>query len=99
MNWRYDGDAPATMASLQAEGTAYLWNLLAKRRLALLADEVGMGKQESTATLTMGLCNGGEITIPIGDKDEEYPRDCQSMACHAATSREKAKRFCKGNLI
>lgn len=32
------------MASRQAEGVAYLWNLLSRHRLALLADEVGMGK-------------------------------------------------------
>lgn len=32
------------MASRQIEGVAYLWNLLAKHRAALLADEVGMGK-------------------------------------------------------
>lgn len=48
-NWHYVGkDAsllePASMASLQAEGVAYLWNLLSTHGVALLADEVGMGK-------------------------------------------------------
>lgn len=43
-NWRYVSGAPPSMASLQAEGVAYLWNLLSKHRVALLADEVGMGK-------------------------------------------------------
>jgi hypothetical protein len=42
--WRYVRDAPASMASQQTEGVAHLWNLLSKHRLALLADEVGMGK-------------------------------------------------------
>lgn len=32
------------MASRQAEGVAYLWNLLSRHRVALLADEVGTGK-------------------------------------------------------
>jgi superfamily II DNA or RNA helicase len=36
-------EAP-TMPSLQTEGVAYLCDLLARRRVALLADEVGMGK-------------------------------------------------------
>jgi hypothetical protein len=42
--WQYVSGAPPSMASHQAEGVAYLWNLLSKHRLALLADEVGMGK-------------------------------------------------------
>jgi hypothetical protein len=42
--WRYARGRPPTMPSLQTEGVAYLWNLLSKRRVALLADEVGMGK-------------------------------------------------------
>ncbi len=46
MDWAYDAslNARPTMAGLQAEGVAYLWNLLTEHRLALLADEVGMGK-------------------------------------------------------
>lgn len=41
--WHYKpGDT--SMAAKQAEGVAGLWNLLSKKRLALLADEVGMGK-------------------------------------------------------
>lgn len=65
---------------------------------SLATGPIPMGDGESPATLTLGLCNGGEITIPIGDDKGEDPRDCHSMACHAA-SREKAKRFSKGNLI
>ena len=42
--WQYQADAPSGMASLQTEGVAHLWNLLSRHRLALLADEVGMGK-------------------------------------------------------
>lgn len=41
--WDYmPGDT--SMEAKQAEGVAGLWNLLARQRLALLADEVGMGK-------------------------------------------------------
>jgi len=43
-DWRYLSDAPPSMASRQVEGVAHLWNLLSKHRVALLADEVGMGK-------------------------------------------------------
>jgi len=42
--WDYIAGAPPTMASRQAEGVARLWNLLSQHRVALLADEVGMGK-------------------------------------------------------
>jgi len=41
--WFYDKNS-ASMANRQAEGVAYLWNLLALHNVALLADEVGMGK-------------------------------------------------------
>jgi hypothetical protein len=42
--WQYGCGDPKSMPSIQTEGVAYLWNLLATRRVALLADEVGMGK-------------------------------------------------------
>ena len=42
--WHYRTDSKVTMASKQAEGVAYLWNLLSRNKVALLADEVGMGK-------------------------------------------------------
>lgn len=43
-NWDYQANAAVTMATKQAEGVAYLWNLLSRHGVALLADEVGMGK-------------------------------------------------------
>jgi hypothetical protein len=43
-DWYYDAGARPSMASRQAEGVAYLWNLLSKYGVALLADEVGTGK-------------------------------------------------------
>lgn len=43
-HWHYEGQESTSMASRQAEGVAYLWNLLSLHGVALLADEVGMGK-------------------------------------------------------
>jgi hypothetical protein len=42
--WTYSPDQPAGMAALQTEGVAHLWNVLSRNPVALLADEVGMGK-------------------------------------------------------
>jgi superfamily II DNA or RNA helicase len=42
-SWRYQKD-DTDMAKIQAEGSAKLWNLLLDKKIALLADEVGMGK-------------------------------------------------------
>ena len=43
-DWKYEGTEAKSMSSRQAEGVAYLWNLLSLHGVALLADEVGMGK-------------------------------------------------------
>lgn len=43
-DWTYKADQNHSMAAKQAEGVAYLCRLLHKHGLALLADEVGMGK-------------------------------------------------------
>ena len=43
--------------------------------------------------ITAKLCNGGTITIPVGDG--EAPADegnCHPKGCHAGTCREKEKR-------
>ncbi|HCH00456.1 MAG TPA: hypothetical protein DEV85_01005 [Vibrio sp.] len=42
--WEYDSTNRTSMAAKQAEGVAYLCQLLKRQGLALLADEVGMGK-------------------------------------------------------
>ncbi|MEF1220791.1 DEAD/DEAH box helicase family protein, partial [Photobacterium damselae] len=42
--WRYQAGLSTSMAAKQAEGVAYLCRLLQQHHLALLADEVGMGK-------------------------------------------------------
>lgn len=43
-NWHYQNCEKTSMPAKQAEGVAALWNTLALHDLALLADEVGMGK-------------------------------------------------------
>ncbi|MBK9983883.1 MAG: hypothetical protein IPP15_16190 [Saprospiraceae bacterium] len=43
-DWYYDRDLSIGIPKIQAEGTAKLWNMLLDKRIALLADEVGMGK-------------------------------------------------------
>ena len=56
--WRYQIgkiETNKTMADKQAEGVAYLWNLLGKENLAILADEVGMGKTFQAIALILYL--------------------------------------------
>lgn len=44
INWEYNPEDSSTMPNKQAEGSARLFNLLIEHGVALLADEVGMGK-------------------------------------------------------
>ncbi|MFN4019485.1 MAG: hypothetical protein ACK4IC_03090 [Erythrobacter sp.] len=41
-----------------------------------------------SATITARLCNGGTITIPVGDGAPAPERDCHPKGCHAGTCRE-----------
>jgi len=43
-NWKYESNKRISMAAKQAEGVAHLWNTLSQHDVAILADEVGMGK-------------------------------------------------------
>jgi len=43
-DWNYDPLGQKDIPKIQAEGSAKLWNILQERQVALLADEVGMGK-------------------------------------------------------
>lgn len=45
---------------------------------------------QSERTLTLALCGGGEIALPLGD-DDPPQRDCDPQACHGATCREKER--------
>lgn len=42
--WNYSSEAKKDIPKIQAEGAAKLWNILQHKEIALLADEVGMGK-------------------------------------------------------
>ncbi len=54
MDWQYDEHADNDMFKLQAEGAAKVYNILLDKKIALLADEVGMGKTiEGLAVLVM----------------------------------------------
>ncbi|MDO9256945.1 MAG: DEAD/DEAH box helicase [Bacteroidales bacterium] len=44
VDWYYNKNEANNIAKIQTEGTAKLWNLLLEKNIALLADEVGMGK-------------------------------------------------------
>ena len=59
--------------------------------LALLPVALGPLPQPERA-LTISLCLGGEITIPLGDDEKAPERDCHQLACHAGNCREKIKR-------
>ena len=68
----YLSGAPSDMASLQTEGVAYLWNLLSKQRLALLADEVGMGKTFQAlgvAALLWKIKPGARVLVMAPNRD------------------------------
>ena len=54
---------------------------------ALVPVMVGPMPAES-ATITARLCNGGTITIPVGDGPPAQDRDCHPKGCHAGTCRE-----------
>jgi hypothetical protein len=56
---------------------------------ALLPVMIGPLPAPQGQTLTMQLCNGGSITIPIGGDKPAPERDCHPKGCHAGTCREK----------
>ena len=39
--------------------------------------------------ITAKLCNGGTITIPVGDGTPRQDENCHPKGCHAGTCREK----------
>ena len=58
---------------------------------ALIPVALGSPPQEERS-ITAALCNGGTITIPLGDKEREPRRDCHQKGCHGGSCREKSKR-------
>ena len=56
---------------------------------ALIPVLIGPLPAESTA-ITAKLCNGGTITIPVGDDDRPaQDENCHPKGCHAGTCRAK----------
>jgi hypothetical protein len=58
---------------------------------ALVPVMIGPLPAEPGRTLTMHLCNGGTITIPIGGGNPAQDPDCHPKGCHAGTCRQKGK--------
>lgn len=59
---------------------------------ALFPVLIGPVPAESGA-ITAALCNGGTITIPLGDKDTPGDNDnCHPKGCHAGNCREKDRQ-------
>ncbi len=57
--------------------------------LALIPLATGPAPEEQRV-LSVALCNGGEIEIPLDD--DQPHRECPQQACHAASCREKHRR-------
>lgn len=59
--------------------------------LAFVPVALGPLPQEGR-TLTVSLCLGGEIEIPLDGGKEEDGRGCHPLACHAGNCRERFDR-------
>lgn len=57
---------------------------------ALVPVLIGPLPAESEA-ITAKLCNGGTITIPLGDEAPADDRYCHPKACHAGNCRSKTE--------
>ena len=55
---------------------------------------VGPAPAERENLLIVSLCNGGTITIPLGNDGEQDKRHCDINACHAGNCR---KLIAQGN--
>lgn len=42
-------------------------------------------------TITVSLCSGGDISIPLREGDTPKERDCDQNGCHAGTCRDRGK--------
>lgn len=55
IEWNYDAYGQQDIPKIQAEGSAKLWNILQQKDVALLADEVGMGKTYQALAIIITL--------------------------------------------
>ncbi|MEE4288741.1 MAG: hypothetical protein V2J14_05175 [Erythrobacter sp.] len=61
--------------------------------LALVPLMAGTSPSSGDAdAITVALCNGGTISIDLGDRDERERDDCHPKGCHAGACREKPKK-------
>ena len=54
-DWKYNAWGSKDIPKIQAEGSAKLWNILQEKNIALLADEVGMGKTYQALAIIITL--------------------------------------------
>lgn len=99
--WTYDADAAPSMPSRQAEGVAHLWNLLSMHRVALLADEVGMGKTFQAlgvATLLWRMKPDAKILVMAPNRDicEHWEKEFEGfVSLHYRQADDRVK--CRDN--
>lgn len=55
---------------------------------------LGAAPADKENSLIVSLCNGGTITIPLGNDGEQDQRHCDIKACHAGNCR---KLIAQGN--
>lgn len=85
-DWTYDPKAE-DMRSLQVKGAAKAFNLLEKYKVALLADEVGMGKTIQSLAVCSALWNQTPnakilITVPRDEIAKNWEREYQTFISH-----------------
>jgi hypothetical protein len=57
--------------------------------LTLVPVLIGPLPQQQAAMIAQ-LCNGGTITIPLGDGTPPVDENCHPKGCHAGTCRQKS---------
>lgn len=64
-------------------------NLLPLALAALVPVMIGPLPAAEARTLTMHLCNGGTITIPLDGETPAQDSGCHPKGCHAGNCRER----------
>ncbi len=65
-------------------------NLSILMPLALVPMMMGTAPRSGTGeALVAQLCNGGTITIPLGDDEQNDREFCPKNACHSSTCRRR----------